>query len=100
MLECQHKGILSLNQKVLANRVDDLKLILILQNEMLLLMLFCKRVLKQREGIPRYGNTINNSFLGTVCSSIFCGNCLFRNIFMHLSTKLVGKIFFFNTSFR
>ena len=42
MLECQHKGILSLNQKVLANRVDDLKIILILQNEMLLLMLFCK----------------------------------------------------------
>ena len=100
MLECQHKGILSLNQKVLANRVDDLKLILILQNEMLLLMLFCKRVLKQREDVPRYGNPINNSFLGTICSDIFCENCLFKNILMYLSTKLVGKEFFFNTTFR
>ena len=93
MLEYKHEGILSLNLKKLANRIDDLKIILILQNEMLLLMLFCKRVLKQREGIPRYGNTINNSFLGTVCSNIFCENCLFKNIFMHLSTKLVGKSF-------
>ena len=38
---------------------------------MLLLMLLCKSVFKQREDIPRYGNTINNSFLGTVCSIIF-----------------------------
>ena len=68
MLECKHKGVLSLNLKKLASRFDDL----ILQNEMLLLMLFCKPVLKQREGIPRYGNTINNSFLGTACSNIFC----------------------------
>ena len=91
MLERKHKGILSLDVIKLASRVDDLKIFLILQNEMLLLMLFCKRFLKQREGIPRYGNTINNSFLGTVCSNIFCENCLFKNIFMHLSTKLVGK---------
>ena len=62
MLERKHKGILSLNLKMLASSFDDLKLTLILQNEMLLLMLFDKRVLKQREGIPRYGNTINNSF--------------------------------------
>ena len=61
---------------------------------MLLLMLFCNRVLKQREGIRRYGNTINNSFLGTVCFNIFCENCLFKNILMHLSTELVGKDFF------
>ena len=79
MLERKHKGILSLNLKKLANRVDDLKMILILQNEMLLLMLFCKRVLKQREDIPRYGKTINNSFLGTVCFNTFCENCLFKN---------------------
>ena len=58
---------------------------------MLLLIPFCKPVLKQREDIPRYGNTINNSFLGSVCSSIFYENCLSKNIFMHLSTKLVGK---------
>ena len=95
MLERKHKGVLSLNLKMLASRFDDLKINLILQNEMLLLMLFCKRVLKQREGIPRYGNTINNSFLGTVCSNIFCENCLFKNILMNLSTKLVGKEFFF-----
>ena len=55
MLELKHKGILSLNLKKLANRVDDLKIIIILQNEMLLLMLFCERVLKYREDIPRYG---------------------------------------------
>ena len=37
-----------------------------LQNEMLLLILSYKHVLKQREDIPRYGKTINNSFLATV----------------------------------
>ena len=100
MLECKHKGVLSLNLKKLANRVDDLKMILILQNEMLLLMLFCKRVLKPREDILRYGKTINGSFLETVCSNISCENCIFKNILMHLSTKLVGKEVFFNTSFR
>ena len=85
------KGILSMNLKKLASRVDDLKITLILQNEMLLLMLFCKCVLKQREDIPRYGKTIHNSFLGTICSNIFCENCLFKNILMHLSTKVEGK---------
>ena len=59
----EHKGILSLNLKKLANRVDDLKIISILQNEMLLLMFCRKRVLKHREDIPRYGKTIKNSFL-------------------------------------
>ena len=59
MLEPQHKGVLSLNLKKLASPVDDLKITLILQNEMLLLMAFCKRVLKQRF---LYGNTINNFF--------------------------------------
>ena len=62
MLERKHKGILSLNLKKLASRFDDLKITLILQNEMSLLMLFCKHVLKQREGIPRYGNTIEFFF--------------------------------------
>ena len=99
MLEGKHKDILSLNLKKLASRVDDLKIILILQNEMLLLMLFCKRVLKQRKDIPRYGNTINNSILGTVCPNIFFENCLIKNNFKHLSTKLVGKELSFNTSF-
>ena len=94
MLERKHKGILSLNLKKLASRFDDLKIILILQNEMLLLMLLCKCVLKQREQIPRYSNIINNSFLGTVCSNTLCENCLFKNMFMPLSTKLVGKHFF------
>ena len=59
-------------------------------------MLFCKRVLKQREDMPRYVKTINNYFLGTVCSNIFCDYCLFKTFLMHLSTKLVGKQFFFN----
>ena len=97
MFEGKHKSILPWNLKKLASCVDDLKIILIWQNEMLLLMLFCKHVLKQREDIPRYGNTTNNTFLGTVCSNIFCENCLFKNVFMHLSTKLVGKEFFFIT---
>ena len=78
MLQHEHKGILSLNLKKLANRVDDLKIILILQNEMLLPVLFCKHVLKTREDIPRYGKTINSSFLETVCSNIFSDNCLFN----------------------
>ena len=91
MFKRKRKGILSLNLKKLASCVDVLKIILILQNEMLLLMLFSKRVLKQREDIPRYVNTKNNSFLGRVCSNVFCDNCLFKNVFMHLSTKLVAK---------
>ena len=91
MFKRKRKGILSLNLKKLASCVGVLKIILILQNEMLLLMLFSKRVLKQREDIPRYVNTKNNSFLGTVCSNVFCDNCLFKNVFMHLSTKLVAK---------
>ena len=93
MLERKHEGVLSLNLKKLASRFDDLKIILILQNEILLLMLLCERVLKQSEDIPRYVNTINNSFFGTLCSNIFCENCLFKNIFMHLSTKLAAKEF-------
>ena len=80
-----------MNLKKSANPVDGLKKILILQIEILLLMLFCKRVLKQREDMPRYGNTINNSFLGTVCSNVSCENCLYENILNHLSTKLVRK---------
>ena len=46
MLERKHKSVLSLNLKNLASRFDDLKVILILQNEMLLLMLFYKKTLK------------------------------------------------------
>ena len=40
MLERNYKGILSLRLKTLANRVDDLKITLILENEMLLLIFF------------------------------------------------------------
>ena len=46
-------------------------MILILQNEMFLLMLFCKRVFKQSEDIPGYGNTIN-VFWGEQYVLIFC----------------------------
>ena len=67
---------------------------------MLLLILFCKLVLKQKKDIPRYGKTINISFLGTVCSTTFCENYLFKNILMHLSTIVVGKQFFLNKSFK
>ena len=81
MLERKHKGVLSLNLKKLASRFDDLKIILILQNEMLLLMLFCKRVLKQREDIPRYGNTINNFFWGQY-ALIFSVKIAYLKIFL------------------
>ena len=47
MLECEHIGILFLNLKKLANPVDDLKTILVLQKEMFLLMIFCRRVLRK-----------------------------------------------------
>ena len=67
-----------LNLKKLANRLDDLKIIFILQNEMLLLILFCNRVLKQRRDIPRYGKTLNNSCMETLCSTIFGANGLFK----------------------
>ena len=76
-----------MNLEKLANHVDDLKIILVLKKEMLLSMLFCKRVLIQREDIPRYVK-IENSFLGKVCSTIFCANCLFKDILMYLSTKV------------
>ena len=49
MLGLKHKGVLSLNLKNLANRVDDVKIVLILQNEMLLLMLFVSVFLKKRK---------------------------------------------------
>ena len=80
MLEREHKGILSLNLKKLVNRVDDLKIILIFQNEMLLLMFSCKRVLKQWEDIPRYSNTINN-FLGKQYVLIFSVKIAYLKIF-------------------
>ena len=56
-----------MKQKKFSSRVNDLKIISILQNEMLLLMLFCERVLKQSEDILKYVKTMNNSVLGTVC---------------------------------
>ena len=99
MLEHKHKAILSWNPKKIASHVDNFKIIIILRNEMLFFMVLCKHVLKQREDIPRYGKTINNSFLETVYSTIFCSDWLFKNLLMHLSTKVVGKGFFFNTSF-
>ena len=55
--------------------------------------------MKKREDIPRFGNTIDNSFSGTVCSNIFGENCSFKNILMDLSTKLAGKEFFLNLFF-
>ena len=81
MLECKHKGLLSLNLKKLANCADDLKIILTFQNEMLLLMLFFKHVLKQREDIPRYGKTINNSFLEEQYVIIFSVRIAYLKIF-------------------
>ena len=61
MLEHKCKGILSLNLKKFANPVNESKINVIVQNEMLL-MLFCKRVFKQREDIQQNGKTIKNSF--------------------------------------
>ena len=66
MLERKHKGVLTLNLKKLASRFDDLKIILIFQNEMLLMMLFCKHVFKQREGIL-YKFTCGRCYYGETC---------------------------------
>ena len=63
-------------------------------------MLICKHVLNQIEEIPRFGKPINNSFLRTVCYTVFYACYLFKSILMNLSTKVVGKTFFFSTSFK
>ena len=82
MLERKHKGILSLDLKRLASHVDDLKIILHLQDKMLLLMLLCKRVLKQRDDMPRYGNTISNSFFLEQYVLIFSLKIAYLKIFL------------------
>lgn len=91
MLKCKHKGILT-------NRVGNLKIIFNFTKWNVLIYSFYKRVL--REDMRKYGKSINNSFLGTACFTIFCANCLFKNIFMDLWTKVVGKQFFLDTSFK
>ena len=53
----------------------------------MLLVLFRKCVVKQRDEIPRYNKIINKPFLRTVCSNISCEKCLFKNILMHLPLK-------------
>ena len=64
---------------------------------MLLLIHFCKRFVEQEERKTEFGKAINSFFLWTGCSSNFCANCLFKNILMHISTKVVWKEYFFNT---
>ena len=90
----KHKDILSLNLKKLADNVNNLKIILVLQNEMLLLVVFRNLLLKKREDIPRYGKTINHSFLWTTFS---VKNAYFK---MFLSTEVVEEEYFFNASFK
>ena len=94
MLGRKHKVILSLNLKKLADNVNNLKIILVLQNEMLLLVVFRNLLLKKREDIPRYGKTINHSFLWTTFS---VKNAYFK---MFLSTEVVEEEYFFNASFK
>ena len=94
MLGRKHKDILSLNLKTLADNVNNLKIILVLQNEMLLLVVFRNLLLKKRECIPRYGKTINHSFLWTTFS---VKNAYFK---MFLSTEVVEEEYFFNGSFK
>ena len=94
MLGRKHKDILSLNLKKLADNVNNLKIILVLQNEMLLLVVFRNLLLKKREDIPRYGKTINHSFLWTTFS---VKNAYFK---MFLSTEVVEEEYFFNASFK
>ena len=94
MLGRKHKVILSLNLKKLADNVNNLKIILVLQNEMLLLVVFRNLLLKKREDIPRYGKTINHSFLWTTFS---VKNAYFK---MFLSTEVVEEEYFFNGSFK
>ena len=50
--------------------------------------------IKKREDIPRYGKTINHSFLWTTFS---VKNAYFK---MFLSTEVVEEEYFFNASFK
>ena len=110
MIERKHKRILSLNLKKLANCADDLKITLILQNEMLLLMLFCKRVFKQREDIPRYGEAItgiqfnnkeNYQKLLHVVGNVFPTTyiCYLYLVFSNSMYKLLVILFVIHNSF-
>ena len=96
MLKRKHEYILFWKLKMLTNCVKDLKITLILHNEMVLLMFFVI-LFQKREGDIKYGKTINNFFLGTVCFTSFCENHLFKSILIHIQTKNVVKKI--NTSF-
>ena len=80
MLERKHKGILSLNLKKLASRVDDLKITLILQNEMLLLCFFVSVFLNKGKTyqdmvklyiIPFWGQYVPIFSVKIACSKLF-----------------------------
>ena len=58
----------------MANHVDNLKIILTLQNEMLSLMFFCNCVLKEREGKPRYDKTMLQTFYSSLLHMAFFGH--------------------------
>ena len=65
-----------------------------------MLVLLCKRVLKTRDKLPRYGRTINNSFFSIVYAKGVCKNLLFEKVLMQLSASLMRNAFFLKTSFR
>ena len=83
--DCNSYGITSLKRKRKERWFVDLRIILILHcsNE------FLKQVLnfhfKSDDGIPRYGSTINSSFLGKVGITFFGTWSLFKKDLMNYS---------------
>ena len=90
MPESKKTGILSLNAKKMTNLDLVWNTIQKLQwgNLLFITRLILMRICSKR--LPKYGNIIIKSFLGTVLTKIFGVNILSKNSFIHLSTKLHG----------
>ena len=80
----------SLNLKKVLNRFLDWKVTSILHCGKDMLTDLCKRFLKFKENVPKYGITTNNSFsgiVGTICSGTYN---LSKNFLIHWSITLTG----------
>ena len=84
-----------MNWKKLGIRVDDLKIILLLQKGRFSLILFFKHVLKSGDNLPRNGKIITKSFFSAVNMTGFSVSLLLRKLLMQVSINLIGNAFFF-----
>ena len=82
--------ILSLKQKQEESRVELLTITLRLENGRRWRKLRIRLFLILHDVVPRNGNTIMNSFFGTVATGIRFSRILSKNTQMHLSTNLEG----------